>query len=245
MDLYEILDWDTNFFGFTVARILPCRLSEKELCEILEDMKRNNVRLAYWASDPEDEVSQTCARNSNAILVDRKTTYLIESRDINLRSSLMCTSELLVDEYLELRSTPELEDLAVQAGLYSRFKLDMLIPENKFVELYKIWIRRSVNKDIARKVFVARRDGKIAGMVTVGEKDGRADIGLIAVDASLRGKNAGIALVQVAQAWGVREGYPSAQVVTQGDNIPACRFYEKCGYRVDKVENIYHFWIDK
>lgn len=245
MSHYKILDWDTDFFGFTVAQILPSRLKKEELGEILKEMGKNNIKLAYWASDPDDEESQACARSSNALLVDRKTTYFIESRDIQARLNFPDNPEIFIEEYPEMTTSPELEELAVQAGVHSRFKVDAQIPENKFVELYKIWMRRSITREVAKKVFVVRSEGKIAGMVTVGEKGGRADIGLLAVDASLRGKNAGTALVRAAQNWGVREGYYSSQVVTQGDNIPACRFYEKCGYRVDKVENIHHFWIGK
>lgn len=238
---YEILQWDSSFFGFTVAKIHTDRVSGNEINEIIEDMKIKNVRLAYWASDPGDLEPQSCARISNAILTDRKVTYFTALPDVCEYS--FCNTETVVEEYHDLVSTPELEELAVQAGTYSRFKVDSQIPENKFLELYKIWIRRSVNREIAKKVFVVRSEGKIAGVVTVGEKDDRADIGLIAVDPSLRGKNAGMALVQVAQEWGVKEGYSVAQVVTQADNVVACRFYEKCGYRIERIQNIYHLWI--
>lgn len=80
-------------------------------------------------------------------------------------------------------------------------------------------------------------------MVTVGKKGDRADVGLIAVDASMRGKKLGAALVLAAQEWALKNGYGSAQVVTQGENLAACKLYEKCGYHVDKIENIYHFWM--
>jgi dTDP-4-amino-4,6-dideoxy-D-galactose acyltransferase len=79
-------------------------------------------------------------------------------------------------------------------------------------------------------------------MVPVGEKNGRGDIGLLAVDSSMRGKKLGIALVNAAQQWTIENGFTTAQVVTQGENVSACRFYEKCGYRIDKIENVYHFW---
>ncbi|MCG6533248.1 MAG: GNAT family N-acetyltransferase, partial [Syntrophales bacterium LBB04] len=69
------------------------------------------------------------------------------------------------------------------------------------------------------------------------------DIGLFAVDAAMRRKNLGVSLVHTAQEWAHRRGLKSAQVVTQEKNVAACRLYEKCGYRIDKVEFFYHFWI--
>jgi dTDP-4-amino-4,6-dideoxy-D-galactose acyltransferase len=244
MNSYVVLDWDSNFFGYKVARILPPRISVPELSATLADMKKKGITLAYWASDPEDATSQAAARTSNAFLADKKVTYVISAQEIQSVTSSLTRSDLLVEEYHAVVPTPELEALALQAGVFSRFTIDPHIPDDRFVELYKIWIRRSVAREIAAMVFVIRREGTIAGMVTVGEKNGRADIGLIAVDVTLRGQDAGTALVQAAQSWGIANGFDLAQVVTQGDNLPACRFYEKCGYRVDKVENIFHFWID-
>jgi dTDP-4-amino-4,6-dideoxy-D-galactose acyltransferase len=244
MSFFKILDWDSNFFGFTVSRILPHRITANKLTETIEKMKKEGVTLAYWASDPEDKESQSCAQSINAFLADRKVTYVISSEEIQANDRGFAKIEALVEEYPDVVPTAELLDLALQAGEFSRFKIDPRISEDRFVELYTLWIRRSVAREIADAVFVIRREGKIAGMVTVGEKAGRADIGLIAVDASLRGQSAGTALVKTAQQWGVKKGYSAAQVVTQGDNLPACRFYEKCGYRVDKVENIYHLWIN-
>lgn len=80
-------------------------------------------------------------------------------------------------------------------------------------------------------------------MVTLGVKNGRGDIGLFAVDPSMRRRNLGVALVRAAQEWTRRKGLRFAQVVTQGKNIAACRLYEKCGYRIEKVDFFYHFWL--
>jgi len=244
MNSFKILRWDSDFFGFKVARILSSKVKEGEFVKIIKDMNKNGVALAYWNTDPDDEESQKCARTMNAFLADKKTTFVKSLHAIQDIACSLTGSELIVEEYLDSVLTPELEELALQAGIFSRFRMDTRITEERFVELYKIWIKRSVNKEIADAVFVVRSEGRIAGMVTVGEKDNRSDIGLIAVDASLRGKSAGKALVQAALDWGYRQGYSQAQVVTQGDNLPACLFYEKCGYRVEKVENIYHIWLN-
>ena len=84
---------------------------------------------------------------------------------------------------------------------------------------------------------------KIVGMVTVGMKNGRGDIGLVAVHESMRGKNVGVNLTRAAQKWAIGKGCRYAQVVTQGNNLAACKLYEKCGYRVESIVNFYHIWI--
>ncbi|MHB8876384.1 MAG: GNAT family protein [Myxococcaceae bacterium] len=81
----------------------------------------------------------------------------------------------------------ELTRLALAAGEHSRFNRAPRFPKGGFEKLYRLWIERSITHEIADAVFVARRRAGLTGLVTVGEKQGRADIGLIAVDASARG----------------------------------------------------------
>jgi dTDP-4-amino-4,6-dideoxy-D-galactose acyltransferase len=91
---------------------------------------------------------------------------------------------------------------------------------------------------------LAVREGKrIAGMITLGEKNGRGDIGLIAVNPASRGKGYGEALVRSAHRWFIRQGFHEAQVVTQRRNSSACHLFEKCGFSVEKIEHYYHFWL--
>lgn len=240
MTMHEMLDWDSGFFGFKVARILPERLQAAELQAVLAELERADVTLAYWACHPDDQGSQQAALLSGGFLADRKVTYCIDAE--TMRERAVAATGSPVERYLDEVTTPELEELALQAGIYSRFRVDPRMPRDKFEGLYRLWIRNSVNGRIADQVLVARETGKIVGMVTVGRKGERADIGLVAVDASMRGRNLGGALVQSAQQWALENGFKIAQVVTQGENLAACRLYEKWGYQVDSVRNIYHFW---
>ena len=44
---YQILDWDTNFFDVTVARIIEPVLDEREISDLLFELKAEGVALAY------------------------------------------------------------------------------------------------------------------------------------------------------------------------------------------------------
>ena len=241
MTNWNLLPWDSDFFGFTVARIEAPQ--PDELAKTVTAMATYGVVLAYWSVDPEDVAANAAAASAGAFLADRKVTYAINADDMRRRhDSLLSVG---IEEYASAEPAPELVQLALGAGIYSRFLVDPRMPSTVFPKLYTIWIRSSVNKTIADAVYVARDAGRIVGMVTVGEKLGRGDIGLLAVDPATRGRNLGLALVARAQEWALDRGYAVAQVVTQGANAGACRFYEKCGYRIDRVENIYHFWMDQ
>jgi dTDP-4-amino-4,6-dideoxy-D-galactose acyltransferase len=233
------LEWDSQFFGMPVATILPEKLGQEDLVEVMALLQENGVRLTYWASDPGDRKSQRAAIDCRGTLVDRKITYVTIAGEAPLPSGGPAWP---VETYEEPFTNSDLETLAVQAGRYSRFRVDPRIPEKKFIEMYTLWIRKSVDREIADAVLVVRHQGKIVGMVTVGEKNGRGDIGLIAVDDGMRGKQVGATLVFAAKAWAFGRGWNTAQVVTQGENVAACRLYERCGYRIEQIRNVYHFW---
>ena len=76
----------------------------------------------------------------------------------------------------------------------------------------------------------------------IGEKNKRADIGLVGVDASVRGKGIASKLLKCAEQFARKHTYNEMQVVTQIQNEPACKLYEKYGFKKDSVVNIFHVW---
>lgn len=134
-------------------------------------------------------------------------------------------------------------NLAVQSGVYSRFAVDPLYPDAKFRAMYHLWLRRSLSGEMADSVFAARLNDSVAGFITLKKKDNCGDIGLLAVDAQYRGSGIAIRLMQQAEMHVLRSfDLAKMEVVTQAANLPACRFYEKCGYEVVRRQFIYHCW---
>lgn len=238
---FEILKFDTELLSFGVAKILIPRLNFATLQNILEELRKQEIKLVYWPSDSLDENSQIAAQKSHGHLCSKQVTYVIE----NVGNRNACSLRLAPDviEYTDTVVTKELETLALAAGTYSHFVNDPKFPYAMFVKTYQNWIANSVNKSLATKVLVIRRQQKIVGMVTLGEKNQRGDIGLLGIDEHFRGQGFGKQLVQAAQMEFIKQGYTTVQVVTQLINIPACKLYEKCGYAIEKVENYYHFWL--
>jgi dTDP-4-amino-4,6-dideoxy-D-galactose acyltransferase len=240
LNVYEMLDLDTEIFGFPVARILPDTLTPEALAEVLFFLGQKGVRLVFWASDPRDEASQRAARHSRGFLADQKVTYAIDLAGAPPFSTgkLWECAEYNADDCCE-----DLEALALQVGHHSRFGADPRMPVAGYEALYRLWIRNSVNRTVADAVLVAREDGRIVGMVTVGIKAGRGFIGLFAVAPGMRERHIGSCLLQSSQTWFRRQEIRFTQVVTQRNNIAACRLYEKGGYTVAKLEHFYHFWL--
>ena len=234
---YQILDWDTNYFGFKTAKILPQRLNKAALVKVLKQMRKENIELAYWPTlEPVDFDTQ----NLGGRLVDKKVTYIAGLKSITHdRTPFTNVVKLLQKDMPE----EDLFDLAVQAGQYSRFARDPEFPHEKFIAMYHEWMRKCIQGEMADAILVIPKKNILIGMVTVQNQQGVGDIGLIAVREAYRGRHYGEMLVQAAQHWFLERNIITGQVVTQRDNRAACALYEKCGYHIKSIDYLYHFWL--
>jgi len=232
------LAWDSDVLGIKVARLTAAQYSTEQLRLLLTELAHQGAKLVYWASASDCQRSQQAATELKGFLADRKVTYLCRLTDLKQAMDF----SHMIETYQSELPEPGLVELAYLSGLYSRFRTDKKISQAQFEKVYRIWITNSVNKQIADKVLTIRDHHHLAGMITLGCKQGRGDIGLLAIHPSYQGRKMGAALVTAAQAY-FAQHYQWSQVVTQEANRPACRLYEHCGYHPEKIENFYHFWL--
>jgi dTDP-4-amino-4,6-dideoxy-D-galactose acyltransferase len=227
------LKWDSEFFQFKVCRFTQLLENIEQLRSVELVMKKGDYKLAYYSSSV--ELKTTDIGSLEIKLVDEKTTY-------TKRTNGHLHYHQAISTYPSITPTDKLFELAIQSGVYSRFNVDENISRQKFEELYRIWITRSVKRENASEVFVYNYNNDIAGYLTVGQKNSRADLGMGAVDLSYRGAGIGRAIFQHAEKWSYDNGFSEIQVVTQGNNLSACRLYESLGYKIEKSEYFYHIW---
>jgi ribosomal protein S18 acetylase RimI-like enzyme len=139
----------------------------------------------------------------------------------------------------------KMRDLAIAAGKCSRFAVDARIEKERYESLYTIWLERSLRRELADEVLVAyaKNGSEPIGIVTLLKNRHIGSVELIAVSTEHRGQGIGKKLMQAAEQWMRDQGCSYARVVTQKDNLPACRLYEQHGYSVVKQEQFYHFWL--
>lgn len=238
MNNCQWLAWDSGVLGVKVARVTAARCATDELQAILTTLAHQGARLVYWAVAHDCLQSQQAAAALNGFLADHKVTYLCHLHNARSGAEL----PYVIEEYQAELPDDRLIELAFSSGSYSRFRTDKRLTQAQFEAVYRAWITNSTNKQIAEKVLVINIDNQLAGMITLGEKQGRGDIGLLAVHQHFQGKKIGTALVTAAQRYFFKR-YQWSQVVTQKDNLPACSLYERCGYHIEKIENFYHFWL--
>jgi len=235
------LNWDSDFFGFKVARLTD--FDPAELHVVLDYLARHEYRLAVLYSGQNDQQIHRAAKDNNGMMVDRKVTYARKVPPVLVND----TGKPGVNGHLRINPSglepEELYELAYLAGGYSRFRIDTNFPGETFKKLYAQWVINSLHGDFADYTLVYYADQGIGGFSTLKIEAGIAKIGLISVDTTRQNQGIGRSLMQETFNICSRHGIAEVEVVTQMDNIQACRFYEKSGFAVKDVNHIFHFWL--
>ncbi len=240
MTSLKLLDWDSQFFGFRVARTTDGTLTKDSVISLLDNAKKNNIKLIYCSILPSDELANQVAILHNAILVDKKMTY---SYGVSKDSVIHQVVSNKIKIYEETEANEKLIPLALQSGVCSRFKRDKNFPQGTSDKLFTIWIQNSVKKINASEVLVYKEGLEEIGLITLSLFGNYVSIGLLAVDKFYQGRTIGRKLLDAALKKSIEWEIDTLKVVTQEANKVACIFYEKYGFKLDKVENIYHFWL--
>jgi dTDP-4-amino-4,6-dideoxy-D-galactose acyltransferase len=237
--IIEYLSWDSDFFNKKIGKISYDIPDETKLKKVLEKAKTEHYQLLYIFAPERLCIGDEILKNYSGKLVDRRILYSHQIENILERNQF---SEI-VTLYSEKVLSNELENLAYLSGKYSRFNLDENFEQDIFRRLYKTWIIKSVQKEMADSVLIVKDYDTIVGMVTLnyGEKVGT--IGLIAVSALAQGKGYGKKLINACIYDLYKRNISTLEVPTQANNISACLFYEKCGFTCKLITNIYHFWL--
>jgi len=229
------LDWDSAFFGYPVARVVLDETGSEHFNAITDKILIDKIRLVYFFVSPYDLVLNRQISEFGAVLRDQKALFTkVPERQSGYSNS--------IEVYPYAEPNKELLSLGLQAGIYSRFRLDWNFRNNEYEKLYTRWVTDSLSGKISFQNIVAIVDNTVAGMVTLGEKNGHADIGLVAVEKAHSGKGIGYDMIRYADNTAFDRNFSRIDVVTQLQNHPACKLYEKCNFRLESVTNVYHFW---
>lgn len=231
MGLIERLDWDTDFFGYEIGK---CQIHDREEFQAAPFEKEAMAyRLVYV-------LSEQALDHPSLRLVDRKVVF---KRDISQIPPSQAADKPISAFDPERHEEAQLISLALQSGIYSRFYVDKNFKNREYEKLYRAWITNCVHRQMAFEVLVAPQGNRLLGFITLSHfSPDTADIGLLAVHPEARGQGLGQALIQQSIYKAQQADYQQLQVVTQLDNVPACRLYQKAGFHLDKLTHIYHHW---
>jgi dTDP-4-amino-4,6-dideoxy-D-galactose acyltransferase len=253
----ELLQWDSDFFGLKIARLLGSNLNPALADEVDIWCQRQGVDCLYARLRPDDPKNGRTVLGYGYRLVDVRVTLEREiDRGLDNNLDALGAPRACVVRPAQPRDLPALQRTARARHRDTRFFFDGNFPPERCEDLYERWITASFRGE-AQAVWVAQADeiqaenmehnGECIGYITCHldgpEKPGR--IGLFAVDATFTGRGVGRALVRAATSWFALQGLTRVSVVTQGRNVGALRLYERCGFCTAAVELFYHKWYSR
>lgn len=229
--MIQLAQWDTDNLGLKIGNLhIDGDLQIHKLKKEIAHSVKEGYDLLYLkgVTLPEDCLS------SKLLLADEKVVYA-QDIDNNIH-----TVDPHVVSFLNHELTPALWNLTLESGWCSRYKTDSNFPPEVFSILYRQWILKSLNGTIATDVLVYNLDNIPVGLLTYKKNEEIVDIGLVAVSKDYAGKGIGTKLMKSFLS--MFEKGTRVEVATQRNNKMACHFYERNGFVVNSISNIYHIW---
>ncbi|WP_297337953.1 GNAT family N-acetyltransferase [Algoriphagus sp.] len=222
------LDFDTRLFGYPVGAVdweADCK--ETDFLRAVKDFK-----LVYVFS----EVPLSFA-NPQFLPVDVKVLF---EKELNFSQAVDGVQVFSQENPVSLSQQEKeaLRFLALESGVYSRFKTDPRLVNEKFEKLYELWIDQALTKN---ELIIGTH---LEGMITYRIQEKTGKIGLFAVQPNHRQKGWGKKLVSAAEHYLGEKGIKKLQIPTQESNQSAMGLYQKIGYQVVRKTYIYHYWKD-
>ncbi len=230
------LQWDSEFFGYPIAKVIINSANEKIVDEVFDEIHTNKYRLTYFFIKHNEDSALRQMKERKCKLVDNKVTY--GKKPISYPEQPSHIVEYESDE-----PNASLINLALQAGVFSRFRIDTNFTKNDYERLYTAWLEKSIRKELACKILVSMYNDDITGFATLVFKENLAEIGLAAVSYKYRGQKIGYDLVRKVESLACESGMKKIRIITQKRNKPAINLYKKCNYVLEDTIDIFHYWL--
>ena len=232
--LCRVLEWDSAFWGFSVARVIPQKLDRKQAKQVERWCSEAGVRCTYLLAQADDAQTAVAAESVGFRPVDVRVTCLHRGHSAAPRAVKGGWDGIVREAVAE--DAAAIAAIAHGAHTDTRFFFDSHFPTERARELYMTWIRQGVTGDDG-PLLVAELHGVLSGYLLLADNPYRID--LIAVAEKARKTGVGSALVAEAIA---RTSDGTTQVVTQARNVGALRLYQANGFYIAATEVWYHRW---
>ena len=235
------LPWDSNFWGFEVARLNRSKITPDDARSSIQWCETNKVRCLYFAADGTNAETLSTAAREGFAYVDTRIDLQISASALQTRkaSSKLCFRKARTDDL------PVLCSIARRAHTDTRFFKDPNFPHAQAAELYMKWLERDLAEHAVLIACESDSPSPALGYITCLTADqdfGR--IGLVGVAEAARNQGVGGALVEAGLQHFRDEGRPIIRVATQATNIPAMRLYESAGFKTQDVRIWFHRWFE-
>jgi dTDP-4-amino-4,6-dideoxy-D-galactose acyltransferase len=247
----EMLPWDSEFFGFPMARIAHVLANDAEAAalaieRVIEGLRAAGVRHVAARVDAEDLPTANALERRGFLLMDSLVTYSQRMRAVVPAGP----SPFARVRLLEPGDADTVVSIAENAfrDFSGRFHADPHLAPRASA-MYAEWARRCAAGAMADVTLVTEgADGSVIGFVGFRRREPVSTISGIAVfGGGLGACRADIPggyenLIRAGMSWIARsEGIAEGQ--TQSHNYATIRIYEAAGLRFTRAEYTFHAWL--
>jgi dTDP-4-amino-4,6-dideoxy-D-galactose acyltransferase len=237
----ELLPWDSNWFGFTVAKVRGDLLTSERAREIEDWCRQKKVRCLYFLAQSNDKQTKQSAEEAGYQLVDIRLTFEREVAPPGTGRIIASIRKARQDDL------PSVKRLARTEFHDTRFYFDSNIPVDRADALYERWVEQAMEDPATQQVLVSTDDrDQVTGFIVIRNDPitKQGNIGLLAIDSAFHRRGLGRQLVEAGLEEMVHRGANLVTVVTQARNIAAQRLYQGVGFITRSVYLYYHKWFN-
>jgi dTDP-4-amino-4,6-dideoxy-D-galactose acyltransferase len=234
----ELLDWDSEFFGFPIARVRGSVLTDASAASIDAWCEEREIHCLYLLADADDPETARVAGSSGYRQVDVRLTLRHELEPLPHRGSDALVRDADGDDI------PWLRELAARSHDHSRFFHDPGFDRRRCGELYATWMEAGT-RDPDRWVLVAELEGSPVGyqLITPGEDGGTTQMNLLAVDEAHRGRRLGRTLLAEGLRRAHSHGSTAVETATQERNEASLQAHLALGFTGTRRQVWHHKWF--
>ena len=238
--------WDSSQLGIPVTRLghllalgnfaRQVDIKTRLLDEIIAQGRRLGVRMLTARLSAADLPGVHVLEEAGFLTMDNLLTFAI----LTSRLEPPAKSQEFLVRHAKDYDLEAAAEIAEESFSYDRFHSDPAISDRLASKLHVDWLANSIAGKVADAVLVAQdRDG-IMGFVTckmqhdTGVYLGRLIGSIVLVATASRARRKGVAsvLTMAAVNWFRVNGADIVVVGTQLRNLPACRLYQNCGFKI-------------
>jgi ribosomal protein S18 acetylase RimI-like enzyme len=242
----SLLEWDSNFFGYSVGCLSLVGKSTNEAGRITSQLNTNHdYELIYIYVSPLDMQMCKLLELIGAIDVGSRIKYSLQVADVNT-NELTKTAAQISKICPSTEHAERLNELAQMSGVYSRFAIDPHFVSKEYARLYREWVSNNIKGADTIPLYIYTTASQVVGFVSLSHMSADTiSIDLLSVDPKYRGKGIATKLLLRALSYARKSLYTTVDVATQSINVPGRRLYEKLGFKQIEETKIYHFWTTK
>lgn len=240
----QFLQWDTEFFGHRIGRIIGHDLNPNRIESIYAWSESSAIECLYFLANSDDPVTIRFAEANEFQLVEIRLTMERSLKNWNAKTRSKAADDIFI-RHAHSEDIPILQEIARNSYLDSRFYFDECFTEENWQTYYATWIKKSCEGG-ADLALVAEKENEIVGYITGNVVEGKAEgiYELTGVKPSARRAGVGQELFRSGLDWYKKMGIENIWLATQGRNIATQRMVQRDGFITKSCQLYYHKWFN-